>query len=138
MLRLQQRVSRNSFGRSVISVEKISTNVNCVQPRTLFVIITARKDTLELPVNLQNTIFLGAVLNGKTNAKDWTVDVSVDNTEIKFKVDTGADVDIISDDVYGKYFNHRCLLSCNENTKDPDQMSLPILGYIKCSISKAD
>ena len=103
MLRPQQRVSRNSFRRSVISVVKISTNVNCVQPRTLFVITAARKDTLELPVNLQNTIFLGAVLNGKTNAKDWTVDVSVGNTEIKFKVDTGADVDIISDDVYGKY-----------------------------------
>ena len=92
----------------------------------------------EMPGTSENSIFLGAVLKGKTNPKDWTVDVCVDNTEIKFKVDTGADVDIISDDVYRKYFSHKYLLSWNKNIKGPEQKSLPILGYIKCFISKGD
>ena len=39
-----------------ISVVKISTNVYCVQPRTLFAIIAAKKDTSKLSVNLQKSM----------------------------------------------------------------------------------
>ena len=91
-----------------------------------------------MPGTSENSIFLGEVLKGKTNPKDWTVDVCVDKTEIKFKVDTGADVDIIPDDVYRKYFSHQYLLSCNKIIKGPAQKSLLILGYIKCSVSNGD
>ena len=107
MLRPQEKVSPDSLVRSVISAVKISINVNCVQPRTLFVIIAARKDTLklsvckfskfhevqsdEMPGTFENSIFLAYVL-----------DVCVNNTEIKFKGDTGANVDIISNIVYTK------------------------------------
>ena len=48
----------------------------------------------------ENSTFLGAVFKGKANAKDWMVNVCMDSTEIKFKLDTGADVDIISEDIY--------------------------------------
>ena len=53
----------------------------------------------------ENRTFLGAVFKGRASAKDWTVDVCVYNTKIKFKVDTGADAEIVSKDIYKKYIS---------------------------------
>ena len=62
----------------------------------------------------------------------------MDDTKVNFKIDTGADVDIISDKIYRKLFNHKPLSPLTKRLKGPDRKALPILGYIKCSLSKGD
>jgi len=89
----------------------------------------------------QDDAFLGSVnnkLHNKTSSKDWTVDVCVDNNNVNFKIDTGADVNIISDKIYNSKFRHKPLLPVSKVIRGPDQKPLPILGYIKCTISKGD
>ena len=88
--------------------------------------------------SIENTSFLGAVHNAKTSNKEWSIEVCLDNAKINFKIDTGADVDIISDKIYTSDFSHKPLLPSTKNLKGPDRKHLPILGYIKCSISKGD
>ena len=82
--------------------------------------------------------FVGAVHNAKTNNKEWSIEVCLDNAKINFKIDTGADVDIIPDKIYTSHFSHKPLLPSTKNLKGPDRKYMPILGYIKCSISKGD
>ena len=82
--------------------------------------------------------FVGAVHNAKTNNKEWSIEVCLDNAKINFKIGTGADVDIIPDKIYTSHFSHKPLLPSTKNLKGPDRKYLPILGYIKCSISKGD
>ena len=48
----------------------------------------------------ENNPFLGAIHNAKRSNKEWSIEVCLDNTRINFKIDTGADVDIISDKIY--------------------------------------
>ena len=85
----------------------------------------------------QEIPFLGAVHNSNID-KQWSVEVCLDNTKVNFKIDTGADVDIISDKIYRNLFNHKPLFPSTKHLKGPDHKPLPILGYIKCSMSKGD
>lgn len=66
------------------------------------------------------------------------MDVGIDDNIIRFKIDTGADVNIISDKIYNNKFSHKLLLPSTKVIKGPDQKPLPILGFIKCLISKGD
>ena len=89
----------------------------------------------------QDDTFLGSVnnkLHNKTSSKDWTVDVCVDNNNVNFKIDTGADVNVISDKIYNSKFSHKPLLPVSKVIRGPGQKPLPILGYFKCTISKGD
>ena len=70
--------------------------------------------------------------------KQWSVEVCLDNIKVNFKIDTGADVDIISDKIYRNLFKHKPLFPSTKHLKGPDCKPLPILGYIKCSMSKGD
>ena len=51
----------------------------------------------------QEISFLGAVHNTNID-KQWSVEVCLDNIKVNFKIDTGADVDIISDKIYRNLF----------------------------------
>ena len=53
----------------------------------------------------ENNPFLGAIHNAKRSNKEWSIEVCLDNTRINFKIDTGADVDIIS----ARYTVHKSL-----------------------------
>ena len=55
----------------------------------------------------ENNPFLGAIHNAKRSNKEWSIEVCLDNTRINFKIDTGADVDIISDKIYTSPFCHQ-------------------------------
>ena len=91
----------------------------------------------ELRSSDQDDTFPGAVHNTVTDKK-WSVDVCLDSTNVNFKIDTGADVDIISDKVYRRYLNHKPLFPSTKHLKGPNRKPLPILGYIKCAMSKGD
>ena len=60
----------------------------------------------------ENNPFLGAIHNAKRSNKEWSIEVCLDNTRINFKINTGADVDIISDKIYmyTSHFSHKPLL----------------------------
>lgn len=91
--------------------------------------------------DLEGAAFLGAILNVQpygTSANDWTVGISVDDDVINFKIDTGADINIIPESIYNAKFSYKPLLQTNKLIKGPDQKKLPILGYMKCSMSKGD
>lgn len=45
----------------------------------------------------EEDIFLGTVDAGK---QAWTVDIKIRDTKVKFKIDTGADVTVVREQVY--------------------------------------
>ena len=79
--------------------------------------------------------FLGAVHEG---GKDkWNTQVQVDGKNVMFKVDTGADVDVISGELYRELFAHKILLPSTKVLRGPDKKSLHVLGYFKAKLKKA-
>ena len=80
---------------------------------------------------------MGSVKNSTPN-KQWSADLYVDKVKVNFKIDTGADLDIISDKIYRELFNHKPLFQSTKKLKGPDCKLLPILGYIKCSMLKGN
>ena len=66
--------------------------------------------------------------------KDWHVTLLVGNTRIKFKVDTGADVTVISDTLYQSQFSKDLLKQSKRTLRGPDQTSLDVLGYFKAEM----
>ena len=84
----------------------------------------------------EDVSFLGAVHNTVAD-KLWSVDVFLDNTKVNFKIDTGADVDIISDKICRRLMTRQFYLQVNYSRV---QMESPFqyLGYIKCSMTKTD
>ena len=87
----------------------------------------------------ENNPFLGEIHNAKRSNKERSIEICLDNTfNFNFKIDKGADVDIISDKIYTSHFSHKLLLRSTKNLKGPDRKDLPIIRYIKCSISKGD
>ena len=55
----------------------------------------------------ENNPFLGAIHNVKRDNKEWSIAVCLDYTGISFKIDTGADVDILSDKMYTSHLYKR-------------------------------
>ena len=150
---LHMKVSQNILLKSVISVVETITSDSPAQPQTVPVIIVERKGIFKQFASPQGQCvkckmmnhqvqekIIGAIHNVKRGNKEWSIEVCLDNTRINFKIDTGADVDIISDKIYmyTSHFSHKPLLPSTKNLKVPDRKHLPILGYIKCSISKGD
>ena len=48
----------------------------------------------------QTSYFLGSVCKAKETSEQWTVQLQVDSTPIEFKIDTGADVTVMSEDAF--------------------------------------
>ena len=48
----------------------------------------------------QTSYFLGSVCNANETSEQWTVQLQVDSTPMEFKIDTGADVTVISEDTF--------------------------------------
>lgn len=48
----------------------------------------------------QTSYFLGSVCDASDKSEQWTVQLRVDSTPVEFKIDTGADVTVISEDTF--------------------------------------
>ena len=82
--------------------------------------------------------FLGAV--SKTSQSDaWTKQIAIDgDIALSFKVDTGADVNILPYRSYQKYFEHKTIFPAKAILQGADGSKLPVLGYINCKLYYMD
>lgn len=48
----------------------------------------------------QTSYFLGSLCDASDKSEQWTVQLHVDSTPVEFKIDTGADVTVISEDTF--------------------------------------
>jgi transposase InsO family protein len=77
--------------------------------------------------------FLGAISDGSTQS--WTKAICVDDSEIVFKVDTGADVSVLPYSVYRKSLSDKPIFPVNSKLRGPCGNNLEVLGAIKCKLS---
>lgn len=84
-------------------------------------------------VNL-GTNFIGAVYSG--NGKKWYEEISVDSTSLSFKIDTGADVNTISDRTYYKHFQHKILLAPDGKFTGATNQTLSCIGSFVADLQR--
>jgi hypothetical protein len=68
------------------------------------------------------------VQNNANNENNWMVDLKIFNKDVKFRVDSGADVNVIPFSVYKKYFGNVKIIK--DNTRLMEYTGSRILGYI--------
>ena len=97
-----------------------------------FGIVCRSKEKKVQEVTEEEPAFLGAIHS--KNSGNWDIDILVDGELVSFKVDTGADVNIISGDIYRDKFKDRVLLPANKSLRGVDRKPLPVLGYFKSTL----
>lgn len=80
---------------------------------------------------IEQYAFLGAI--DSEGSEPWNVNLSVKNTEIKFKIDTGADVTVIPEYMFRKLQNVK-LVKTDKILFGPGQKQLHVLGKFKCEL----
>ena len=83
----------------------------------------------------QNEGFLGTIDN-KFN-KDWTKKFCINNKELNFKIDTGADVTVISDKDF-KGIKGQTLIKSDTKLSGPGNSKLNVLGKFQCMLESQD
>ena len=82
--------------------------------------------------------FLGAVHGNSPGTGTWQTEVTVDGESITFKIDTGADVDVISHELYTGTFKHKPVHKVKKILRGPDGKPLVVRGYISCKLQKGE
>ena len=82
--------------------------------------------------------FLGAVHGNSPGTGTWQTEVTVDGESITFKIDTGADVDVISRELYTGTFKHKPVHKVKKILRGPDGKPLAVRGYISCKLQKGE
>ena len=81
--------------------------------------------------------FLGAI--GTERNKDiWSVDLTLNNSLVHFKIDTGADVTVIPESVYKKLKPTPILIRSSKTLFGPAHTTLPILGCFMGVIKRGE
>ncbi|UYV67682.1 K02A2.6-like [Cordylochernes scorpioides] len=80
--------------------------------------------------------FVGNIYENGQNSNDWKVYVKVDKIKILFKMDTGADVNIIPQEIYFKNFAHKKLCKPDIQLLGPRQVKLHVIGKFTALIEK--
>ncbi|XP_068916131.1 uncharacterized protein NfI isoform X3 [Tenebrio molitor] len=75
-------------------------------------------------------LFVGLVQNNANNENNWMVDLKIFNKDVKFRVDSGADVNVIPFSVYKKYFGNVKIIKDNTRLMEYTGSRIKILGYI--------
>jgi hypothetical protein len=83
----------------------------------------------------QNERFLGTIDN-KFN-KAWTKKFCINNKELYFKIDTGADVTVISDNDY-KGIKEQILINSDKQISGPGNSKINVLGTFQCMLESQD
>ena len=87
--------------------------------------------------NGANDIFLG-VIGNDTDNNSWTVTANVNGSPVCFKLDTGADMSIISDEVYQSLQPLPKLLESEKNLYGAAHTKLNVRGYFKANLEHGD
>ncbi|UYV69910.1 K02A2.6-like [Cordylochernes scorpioides] len=80
--------------------------------------------------------FVGDIYENGQNSNDWKVYVKVDKIKILFKMDTGADINIIPQEIYFKNFAHKKLCKPDIQLLGPRQVKLHVIGKFTALIEK--
>ncbi|UYV84092.1 K02A2.6-like, partial [Cordylochernes scorpioides] len=80
--------------------------------------------------------FVGNIYENGQNSNDWKVYVRVDKIKMLFKMDTGSDVNIISQEIYFKKFAHKKLCKPDIQLLGPRQVKLHVMGKFTALIEK--
>ena len=89
-------------------------------------------------------LFLGSLFDPEqpevsaVDVKTGYVTVKVDQEPVTFRIDTGADVNIISKQLYDSKFSHMPLLKAGTPLRGPNQGELITCGFMKCDIKFKD
>jgi hypothetical protein len=75
-------------------------------------------------------LFVDLVQNNANNENNWMVDLKIFNKDFKFRVDSGADVNVIPFSVYKKYFGNVKIIKDNTRLMEYTGSRIKILGYI--------
>jgi len=71
--------------------------------------------------------FLGAVGTNTADEPTWSVTMSLNNVDVKFKIDTGADVTVIPESVFKKLQGVQ-LQPCSRSLSGPCQNNIKVCG----------
>ena len=82
----------------------------------------------------QNKGFLGTIDN---KCKAWTKKFCINNKELNFKIDTGADVTVISDNDF-KGIKGQTLIKSDKKLSEPGNSKLNVLRKIQCMLELQD
>ena len=86
--------------------------------------------------NRENTAFLGSV-SSDSGSKDWNVKLSVNKeSEILFKIDTGADVSVIPETLYERNQQWGTVTETSRVLLGPGKRELVVKGMISYELSK--
>ena len=74
----------------------------------------------------ENYTFLGAI-ETERNEDIWSVDLSLNDSLVHFKIDTGADVTVIPESIYKKLKPTPTLIRSSKTLFGPAHTTLPVL-----------
>ena len=78
--------------------------------------------------------FLGAIGNKDEKVKHWSEEIEVNDVTIKFKLDTGADVTVIGDSIYSRFFSKTNLQRAHKKLFGPCKSKLHCLGILQAKL----
>lgn len=81
--------------------------------------------------------FLGAI-GTERNEDIWSVDLTLNNSLVHFKIDTGADVTVIPESVYKKLKPTPTLIRSSKTLFGPAHTTLPVLGCFMGVIKRGE
>ena len=81
--------------------------------------------------------FLGAI-GTERNEDIWSVDLTLNNSLVHFKIDTGADVTVIPESVYKKLKPTPTLIRSSKSLFGPVHTTLPVLGCFMGVIKRGE
>ena len=100
-----------------------------------YLVVCKSKSVREISEYSEDEGFLGVVDGG---TKQWFTAVKVDGKPIEFRVDTGANVDVISEQVYQQFLRHKAIQPARKILKGADKKPLFVIGFVKCVLMKGD
>uniref|UniRef100_A0A3B1ITQ0 Gypsy retrotransposon integrase-like protein 1 n=1 Tax=Astyanax mexicanus TaxID=7994 RepID=A0A3B1ITQ0_ASTMX len=93
-----------------------------------------RKAVSEVTEQAEQSYFLGAVSKAEGSSEQWTVKLLVGSTPVDFKIDTGADVSIISEETYHSLFPKRPLETAKIPLDSPGG-ELECIGQVQSTVT---
>ena len=94
---------------------------------------TASAQEIEVDSGEEDGVFLGAV--GNSNKTSWITKIRLQGTEVVFKVDTGAEVTVISEEAY-KNLRGTKLQTPSKTLYGPSHQKLEVVGVFEGTLTK--
>lgn len=86
-------------------------------------------------VEVDDGVFIGAV---SSSSDEWRRVIKVDKVDVDFKVDTGADVNILPFKIFVEHFQHKQLFPSDKQLLGPGNSKLQVVGALKVVLNYKD